>query len=117
MARHALAAVHDGVWPLDDGLLVASELVSIAVKHSGCVAEQSLAVRIDLGRGNLLISGHVPGRSGDAADAVGRERYGRGRLGLQLVDQIDAVRTSLTATAPCGRSLDCPGCSPRRRRA
>jgi hypothetical protein len=34
--RAALVEVHGDDWSLDDGLLVASELVSNAVEHSGC---------------------------------------------------------------------------------
>jgi hypothetical protein len=88
IVRQALAAVHDGGWSLDDGLLVASELVTVAVKHSGCVAAQSLTVQVGIARGNVVISVHVPGLPAGSADAAGLDRYGRGRLGLQIVDSL-----------------------------
>jgi hypothetical protein len=36
IVRTALSGTHDAGWPLDDALLVSSELVTNAVRHSGC---------------------------------------------------------------------------------
>ncbi len=86
--RESLAAAHDGAWSLDDGLLVASELVTNAVQHSGCTGVHDL--RVDIGRrgDSLLISVHDPGLSGDAAEPVRSERVEPGGWGLQLIERL-----------------------------
>ena len=58
--RDALGEVHDGGWQLDDGLLVASELVTNAVRHSGCVPDHTLQVSVDLARGALRSRCTIP---------------------------------------------------------
>src|ERR1700692_3905274 len=63
VGRDALGEVHDGVWSLDDGLLVASELVTNAVRHSGCEPDHTLEVSVDLARDALVISVLDPGIS------------------------------------------------------
>jgi anti-sigma regulatory factor (Ser/Thr protein kinase) len=86
--RDALAEVHDGGWSLDDGLLVASELVGNAVRHSGCADAHSLTVEIGLRDGNLLISVHDPGLSGQAAEPVRTETPEPGGWGLRIIEQL-----------------------------
>jgi anti-sigma regulatory factor (Ser/Thr protein kinase) len=44
VVRKALAAI-DGGLPVEDGILVASELVTNAVVHSGCTADHDLKIR------------------------------------------------------------------------
>jgi anti-sigma regulatory factor (Ser/Thr protein kinase) len=61
VVRKTLAAVYDGGWVLDDGLLVGSELVTNAVRHSGCDGEHRLIVEVGRRDGNLIISVHDPG--------------------------------------------------------
>ena len=88
VVRAALAATHHGGWSLDDGLLVASELVTNAVQHSGCEGEQSLKVHVAHHDGNLMIAVHDPGPSDDDAQRVGTdcpEPSGRGR---QIIEQL-----------------------------
>jgi anti-sigma regulatory factor (Ser/Thr protein kinase) len=61
VVRDMLAAAHDGGWSLEDGLLVASELVTNAVRHSGCMDVHDLQVDIGRSRDSLLILVHDPG--------------------------------------------------------
>jgi signal transduction histidine kinase len=70
----------------DDAALVATELVTNAVRHSGSSAGQTLEVRLDVRSERLRISVRDPGRSGREAEV----RSGRsvGGWGLQIVEQI-----------------------------
>jgi anti-sigma regulatory factor (Ser/Thr protein kinase) len=86
--RDALAAAFDGGWSLDDGLLVASELVTNAMRHSGCVAAHNLRVDISRRTGCLLISVHDPGLSGEAAEPVRAKRSAPGGWGLALIERL-----------------------------
>src|SRR5579871_65214 len=86
--RRRLAAVHDGSWSLDDGLLVASELVTNAVRHSGCVDEHRLRVEVGGGEGGLVISVQDPGISGSVAEAVQPRRLHPTGRGLHIVQQL-----------------------------
>jgi anti-sigma regulatory factor (Ser/Thr protein kinase) len=88
VVRAALAATHHGGWSLDDGLLVASELVTNAVQHSGCEGEQSLKVHVAHHDGNLMISVHDPGLSRDDARPVETNRSDPGGRGLQIIEQL-----------------------------
>jgi anti-sigma regulatory factor (Ser/Thr protein kinase) len=89
VVRAALAARHDGGgWSLDDGLLVASELVTNAVQQSGCGWEQSLKVQVAHCDGNLMISVHDPGLSGDDAEPVEAKPSDPGGRGLQIIEQL-----------------------------
>lgn len=86
--RAALAQVHDGGWPLDDGLLIATELVGNAVRHSGCAEAHQLQVDVGLCDGNLLISVHDPGLSGQVAEPVRTELSGPGGWGLRVIEKL-----------------------------
>ncbi len=86
--REALGEVHDGVWSLDDGLLVASELVTNAVRHSGCQPEHSIQVCVDLNGDGLVISVHDPGLSMDSAEPRITEEMETGGWGLRIVDKL-----------------------------
>ena len=88
MVRAALAEVYDGGWSYDDGLLVASELVTNAVTHSGCGASHTLRVEVGRHQGNLVISVHDPGLSGGTAEPVTREPLGVGGRGLRIVERL-----------------------------
>jgi len=88
LVRQALADVHDGTWSLDDGQLVASELVTNAIRHSGCATRHSLGVEVGHHDGNLMISVHDPGLSGDHAEPVAPQRVDPGGRGLQIVEQL-----------------------------
>ncbi|HEY3772595.1 MAG TPA: ATP-binding protein [Solirubrobacteraceae bacterium] len=88
VVRDALAAAYDGGWSLDDGLLVASELVTNAVRRSGCMVDHRL--RVDVGRREncLLISVHDPGVSGKDAEPVHTKRSEPGGWGLALIERL-----------------------------
>jgi anti-sigma regulatory factor (Ser/Thr protein kinase) len=88
VVRGALAATHDGGWSLHDGLLVASELVTNAVQHSGCEGAQSLNVHVAHRDGNLMISVHDPGVSKDDAEPVEGKPSDPGGRGLQIIEQL-----------------------------
>jgi anti-sigma regulatory factor (Ser/Thr protein kinase) len=88
IVRDALAEVHDGGWSLDDGRLVASELVGNAVRHSGCAERHRLRIEVRRLAKRLLISVHDPGVSGQAARPAGDDRSGPGGWGLQIIEQL-----------------------------
>jgi anti-sigma regulatory factor (Ser/Thr protein kinase) len=88
VVRAALAATHDGGWALDDGLLVASELVTNAVQHSRCTASDRLNVHVGRHDGNLLISVHDPGLAKDVAEPVQVKHSDPGGRGLQIIEQL-----------------------------
>jgi anti-sigma regulatory factor (Ser/Thr protein kinase) len=88
--REILAGVHDGHWSLEDGLLVASELVTNAVRHSGCGDEHNLRVDIARRAGSLLIAVHDPGLSATTAEPPLADRSEPGGWGLQIIDRLSA---------------------------
>jgi anti-sigma regulatory factor (Ser/Thr protein kinase) len=88
LVRAALAEIDDRGWSLDDGLLVASELVSNAVRHSGGSALDRLRVDIGRRRRQLLISVHDPGFSGQTARRAAADRSMSGGWGLRIVEQL-----------------------------
>ncbi|HWE08170.1 MAG TPA: ATP-binding protein [Solirubrobacteraceae bacterium] len=70
--------------------LIASELVTNAVVHSGCREDHVLAVRAAVSRNRIMISVHDPGLSDEGA----RPRFGSegttGGWGLRIVDELSA---------------------------
>ena len=73
---------------LADAMLVASELVTNAIRHSLCRDDEFLTV--SLGRdGSLRISVRDPGRSGGGARVVDRP-LGLGGYGLKIVEELAA---------------------------
>jgi anti-sigma regulatory factor (Ser/Thr protein kinase) len=88
VVRDALGEVHDGVWSLDDGLLVASELVTNAVRHSGCAPDHTLQVNVGLVQDGLMISVHDPGLSKGTAEPRVSDPIEPGGWGLQIVEQL-----------------------------
>jgi anti-sigma regulatory factor (Ser/Thr protein kinase) len=73
-------------WVLEDATLVASELVTNAVRHSLCTEEEYLSVLITRD-GRLRISVLDPGRSGRDAEIADRP-IELGGLGLKVVEQL-----------------------------
>jgi anti-sigma regulatory factor (Ser/Thr protein kinase) len=90
VVRAALAASNPGGWSLDNGLLVASELVTNAVQRSGCDDEQSLKVHVAHHDGHLMIAVHDPGLSKDDAQRVGTDWSEPSGRGLQIIEQLSA---------------------------
>jgi anti-sigma regulatory factor (Ser/Thr protein kinase) len=90
IVRAALAEMDRIREVVADVMLVASELVTNAVVHSGCRREHELAVRAYLDGDRMTISVHDPGLS----DQVARQRVagadGTGGWGLQIVDRLAA---------------------------
>jgi anti-sigma regulatory factor (Ser/Thr protein kinase) len=88
IVRDALAEVHDGGWSLDDGRLVASELVGNAVRHSGCQLHHRLRIRVSRREGRLRISVHDPGLSGHVAHPGDGDAAAPGGWGLRIIGQL-----------------------------
>lgn len=69
----------------DDLKVIASELVTNAILHSGCDEEDLLAVELGYREGRLMLSVRDPGASGDSAALAGARTPGHGGLGLKIV--------------------------------
>ena len=85
--RKALDSLDELRTVREDALLVASELVTNAVLHSGCTPDQSIEVRAMIEADRLVISVHDPGVRGEGP----RLRIGeghRGGFGLRLVELV-----------------------------
>jgi serine/threonine-protein kinase RsbW len=85
VVREAIARLTDGGWVLGDAMLVATELVTNAVLHSGAAETDTVAVRILRVSDGLLISITDPGRSGTDAHIVEGARPLFGGYGLRVV--------------------------------
>jgi anti-sigma regulatory factor (Ser/Thr protein kinase) len=83
--REALRELDVG-WIAGDAMLVASELVTNAVVHSGCTDQELIDVRIELDPDRLLIAVRDPGTSGATAHV--REDGTFGGMGLRVVEQL-----------------------------
>jgi serine/threonine-protein kinase RsbW len=84
--RQVLSDVPDAPWAIGDAMLVASELVTNAVLHSGCKADHEIKVSVGIREERLVIAVVDPGLSG--GDAQVRENPTFGGFGLQIVDQL-----------------------------
>ena len=85
--RQALGKVADGEWAMGDALLVASELVTNAVRHSGCGEHHQIQVRVGLrGPKSLVIDVHDPGLTSEKAELG--VSFADGGFGLRLVNQL-----------------------------
>jgi anti-sigma regulatory factor (Ser/Thr protein kinase) len=69
-------------------MLVASELVTNAVVHSGCEQDHRLSVCVSERNGRILISVHDPGITSGWAVTDTKEREVPGGWGLRIVDQL-----------------------------
>jgi len=90
--RAALAEMDRLGGVISDVLLVASELVTNVVVHSGCrhEHEHELAVRAYVNGDRMTISVHDPDPSEQAAHQRVAEADGAGGWGLQIVDRLAA---------------------------
>jgi serine/threonine-protein kinase RsbW len=85
--RRALSKL-DGIgWRLGDAMLVATELVTNALRHSACREHESIEVRVHQTEERLLISVQDPGKSGKVAK-VRPPDLGQGGVGLWVVEQL-----------------------------
>lgn len=87
--RQALSDGADQSWVMGDVILVASELVTNAVRHSGCEEHHQIQVSVKLRNEHLVIDVRDPGLSD--RDAEVQDGAELGGFGLQIVDQL-AVR-------------------------
>jgi anti-sigma regulatory factor (Ser/Thr protein kinase) len=86
--REALEEFDELDWILGDVMLVASELVTNAVLHSGCASEDDLQVEVALDPERIKISVSDPGRSGEVARQRTAGEFADGGWGLQVVEQL-----------------------------
>jgi anti-sigma regulatory factor (Ser/Thr protein kinase) len=87
--RHALAERVESRWIIGDVMLVASELVSNAVVHSGCHDDDVVAVELRLGQDAVLCSVSDPHRTATVAEPAPEDRL-VGGFGLRVVEQLAA---------------------------
>jgi serine/threonine-protein kinase RsbW len=91
--RHAPAAIRQAFahsaeldWELGDAMLIASELVTNAVRHSGCSEDEPIEVNVNARLDYLRITVRDPGLSGQ--DAHVHEEASLSGWGLQIVNQL-----------------------------
>jgi anti-sigma regulatory factor (Ser/Thr protein kinase) len=87
--RDALAELDPTEWVIGDVMLVASELVTNAVLHSGCFDHHMLDVDVRLEDERITLSVRDPGLSGQSARPATAQRR-TGGWGLQIVEQLAA---------------------------
>jgi anti-sigma regulatory factor (Ser/Thr protein kinase) len=85
--RHALAHGGSDGWMMGDLMLVASELVTNAVIHSGCRSDEVVSVELRLRPQAIVCSVSDPGRSGKEAEPASPDRL-HGGFGLRVVEQL-----------------------------
>jgi anti-sigma regulatory factor (Ser/Thr protein kinase) len=85
--REALAQISDDDPMFGDAMLVASELTTNAVRHSGAEGHDQLEVRVARRDGHLIITVLDPGASGRTARTAGPDE-GFAGLGLMVIQQL-----------------------------
>lgn len=85
--RRELAQLPELGWLLGDAMLVATELVTNAVRHSGCNEQDLLSVSVSPEEDHVRISVRDPGRSGGTARIAATDNW-NGGLGLRIVDEL-----------------------------
>jgi anti-sigma regulatory factor (Ser/Thr protein kinase) len=73
---------------MGDMTLIASELVTNAVLHSGCTEEDEIELRLERTDGHLRLSVLDPGRSSQSARVAINEERSAGGIGLFVVEQL-----------------------------
>ncbi len=86
--RAALAEQEDLGWILGDAMLVASELVTNAVLHSGCGSEHVLHITAGIRGGCVRICVEDPGLAGGSVTQLAVSEFSDGGIGLLIVDQL-----------------------------
>ncbi|HLY36321.1 MAG TPA: ATP-binding protein [Candidatus Limnocylindria bacterium] len=89
-------------WPVGDAMLVASELVTNAVRHSGGGAGDLVEVEVDFNGELVRLRISDPGMSGSRVE-MRRAGIAFGGLGLRLVEQLTSRWGS--ERRPDGRQL------------
>ena len=85
--RRRLEAIPDLGWVLGDAMLVATELVTNAVRHSMCREGDALTVSVYQDAEHVRICVRDPGTSGGTA-RIAEENDWFGGLGLRIVEQL-----------------------------
>jgi anti-sigma regulatory factor (Ser/Thr protein kinase) len=88
VVREKVRDLRDLDGALDDAMLVTSELVTNAVRHSSCAEDEFVTVRVTRD-GRFRIAVLDPGTSGRSAEIVDRP-VELGGLGLKVVEQLAA---------------------------
>lgn len=88
LARHSLCDLAAIRSIRDDVLLVVSELVTNAVRHSGCEAQDTITLHAVLHGNCIRIAVHDPGHSTQTPAPSEDLPVGDGGLGLRLVERI-----------------------------
>ena len=88
IVRAAFRQITDLGAARDDAVLVASELVTHAVVHSGGSPADTIQIRAVLVRGGVSISVHDPGLSGDAPHLRDTGVMQAGGWGLRIVERL-----------------------------
>jgi serine/threonine-protein kinase RsbW len=88
LARQALERLREIRSVREDALLVASELTSNAVRHSGAAPAGEIELRAQLVPNGILIEVIDEGRSGDVPHARKSEAATPGGFGLPVVEAI-----------------------------
>jgi anti-sigma regulatory factor (Ser/Thr protein kinase) len=86
--RRALCKLEGLGWRLGDAMLIATELVTNALRHSACRENESIEVRVNQTEERLLISVQDPGKSGKEAKVQAPTDLGEGGVGLWVVEQL-----------------------------
>jgi anti-sigma regulatory factor (Ser/Thr protein kinase) len=79
----------DAPWVIGDAMLVASELVTNAVLHSGCREGDVVSVELRLTPDGVRCSVSDPHRTAKIAELATEDRL-RGGFGLRVVEQLAA---------------------------
>jgi anti-sigma regulatory factor (Ser/Thr protein kinase) len=87
--RHALADSGDDRWVIGDVMLVASELVTNAVLHSGCDPDDVVSVQVRLTPEAILCSVSDPHRTAEVATPAPEDGL-PGGFGLRVIEQVAA---------------------------
>lgn len=89
-APHTIRRALEALVPVlsSDVLLVASELVTNAVRHSGSGPEESIRVRAYTDGSRITLSVQDPGRSGLDARVRSSDDSAHGGFGLKIVEQL-----------------------------
>jgi anti-sigma regulatory factor (Ser/Thr protein kinase) len=87
-ARTSLSQVLPPGPPLDDAILVASELVTNAVHFSGCTSAERIGLHVALHDGALCVAVHDPARTQHAPEQLEHDPERIGGHGLRIVAQL-----------------------------
>jgi anti-sigma regulatory factor (Ser/Thr protein kinase) len=88
VARAALNSLAAAGRAVTDLMLIASELVTNAILHSGCTSGDLLTLRLSRRDEQFVLAVRDPGRSGREAGVAEGRPLGNGGLGLRIVEMV-----------------------------